>query len=192
MKNLGAMLEMGMTIFKARSNKGHRAVTRLQRLGKLMGVMTQNIDRLHQKAKTKNIIEFHGNVMEAKCMQCREIFPITVMVNQALAGETPSCEICNGSLKPNAVFFGEPLESKDLAAADKMVEECDLLIILGSSLLVYPVAFYPLKALNAGAKLAIINIQKTEIDNSCEVVIREKIGDILPRIVNIVENTLPK
>jgi NAD-dependent deacetylase len=189
-KNLGSMLEMGLTIFKARPNKGHRALTRLQRMGKLHGVMTQNIDRLHQKAKTENIVEFHGNVMEAKCMQCRKIFPITMMVNQALTGEVPSCEECNGLLKPNAVFFGEPLDSKDLAAADIMVENCDLLIILGSSLVVYPVAFYPHKALSAGAKLAIINIQKTDMDTSSEVVIHEKIGDIFPKIVGIVENKL--
>jgi NAD-dependent deacetylase len=191
-KNLSSMLEMGLTIFKARPNKGHRALTRLQKLGKLQGIMTQNIDRLHQKAKTTNIVEFHGNVMEAICMQCRKIFPITMMVNQALTGKVPSCEECNGLLKPNAVFFGEPLASKDLAAADEMVENCDLLIILGSSLVVYPVAFYPHKALSAGAKLAIINIQKTDMDSSCEVVIHENIGDVFPKIVNIVENAINK
>ncbi len=189
-KNLSTMLKMGLTIFRAKPNKGHRALTKLQKLGKLIGVMTQNIDRLHQKAKTKNIIEFHGNVMEAKCLKCGKIFPITTMINQALKGEVPSCEECNGLLKPNAVFLNEPLSSKDLSAADELVENCDLLIILGSSLVVYPVAFYPHKALSAGAKLAIINIQKTDMDRYCDVVIHEKIGDVFPKIVNIVESEL--
>lgn len=189
-KNMSSMLELGLTIFKARPNKGHRALTKLQRLGKLTGILTQNIDRLHHKAKSKNIIELHGNVMEAKCMQCRKIFPITVMVNQALRGSVPNCEECNGMLKPNAVFFGEPLESDVLQAADDMIENCDLLIVLGSSLVVYPVAFYPHKALSVGAKLAIINIQNTDMDDKAMVVIHDKIGDVLPPIVAMVEQEL--
>ncbi|MFW9875466.1 MAG: NAD-dependent deacetylase, partial [Candidatus Thorarchaeota archaeon] len=76
-KNLDFMLETGKAIFSARPNKGHKALTRLQKLGKLKGVLTQNIDRLHHKAKTKNVVEFHGNVMEAKCLRCGEVFPIT-------------------------------------------------------------------------------------------------------------------
>jgi len=189
-KNLGSMLELGLTIFKSRPNKGHRSLTKLQRMGKLEGVMTQNIDRLHQKAKTKNVVEFHGNVMEAKCMQCRNVFPITTMVNQALKGKEPICEECNGLLKPNAVFFGEALDSKDLAAADGMLKNCDLLIVLGSSLVVYPVAFYPHKAISGGARLAIINIQETDMDSSADVVIHEKIGEVLPKVVNLVQTKI--
>lgn len=186
-KNLEFMLETGRAIFSARPNEGHKALTRLQKLGKLKGIMTQNIDRLHHKAKTKNIVEFHGNVMEAKCLQCGKIFPITSMINQALQGKTPSCEECNGMLKPNAIFFGEPLESSVLAAADQMLKSCDLMLVLGSSLVVYPVAWYPQKALSLGAKLAIINIQETDMDSLAEVVIHEKIGDILPEIVSEIE-----
>ena len=189
-KNLEFMLETGRAIFSARPNKGHKALTRLQKFSKLKGVLTQNIDRLHHKAKTKNVVEFHGNVMEAKCLQCRRIFPITTMVNQALQGRVPSCEVCNGMLKPNAIFFGEALESDVLAAADEMLVDCDLLIVLGSSLVVYPVAWYPQKALSLGAKLAIINIQETDIDSSAEVVIHEKIGDIFPKVVRIVEEKI--
>ncbi|MFW9865741.1 MAG: NAD-dependent deacetylase [Candidatus Thorarchaeota archaeon] len=189
-KNLEFMLETGRAIFSARPNKGHKALTRLQKLGKLEGILTQNIDRLHHKAKTKNIVEFHGNVMEAKCLQCSRIFPITNMVNQVLQGKTPSCETCNGMLKPNAIFFGEPLESSVLAAADQMLKDCDLMIVLGSSLVVYPVAWYPQKALSLGARFAIINIQETDMDTSAAVVIHEKIGDVFPKIVSIVEDEL--
>jgi len=192
-RNLEFMLETGKNIFRARSNKGHKALTKLQKLGKLEGVLTQNIDRLHHKARTKNIIEFHGNAYEAKCMTCGRVYEITFMVNQVMKGNySPSCENCRGMLKPNAIFFGEPLESKTLEAADHMLENCDLLLVLGSSLVVYPVAFYPQKALSIGAKLAIINIQETDMDSLAEVVIHEKIGDILPKVLSIVENQIGK
>jgi len=190
-KNLNFMFEMGITIFRAKPNKGHKALTRLQRLGKLFGVLTQNIDGLHQKAHTKNIVELHGTVNESICMNCRKIYPITTMINQFIKERTtPYCEACNGLLKPNTTFFGEPLESKVLDAANKMIANCDLLIILGSSLLVYPVAFYPYKALETGAKIGIINIQETDMDDSADVVIHKKIGEILPKIVEIVEKEM--
>ncbi|MFX1346239.1 MAG: NAD-dependent deacetylase [Promethearchaeota archaeon] len=189
-RNLEFMIETGKAIFSARPNKGHKALTKLQKLGKLKGVLTQNIDRLHHKAKTNNIVEFHGNVMESKCLSCGKVFPITSMVNQVLQGKRPSCEACNGMLKPNTIFFGEPLESDVLGAADQMIADCDLLIVLGSSLVVYPVAWYPQKALSLGARLAIINIQETDMDSNAEVVIHEKIGDIFPKIVSIVEEKI--
>lgn len=190
-KNLQFMLELGLTIFRAKPNKGHKALTKLQKLGKLKGVLTQNIDSLHQKAHTTTVVELHGTVNEAKCLRCGRVFPITVLINQVLkGGSTPSCEICFGLLKPNAIFFGEPLESETLAMADKMIAGCDLLIILGSSLVVYPVAFYPHKAIENGAKLCIINIQETDMDVHANVVIHEKIGLTLPKIVEIVEREI--
>ena len=190
-KNLDFMLEMGLNIFKARPNKGHKMLTKLQKLGKLKGILTQNIDGLHQKAHSKNIVELHGTAHEAICMGCNKIFPITTMINQVMKGENrPSCEACNGLLKPNAIFFGEPLRSEILSQADDMINSCDLLIVLGSSLLVYPVAFYPRKAISLGAKIAIINIQETDVDSFADVVIHEKIGDVFPLIVEIVEGEI--
>jgi len=187
-KNLEFMLETGRTIFRARPNRGHKSLTKLQKMGKLRGVLTQNIDRLHHKAHTKNIVEFHGNAYEAKCMSCGQIYEITIMVNQVMKGQsTPSCEKCSGLLKPNAIFFGEPLESETFQAADEMISKCDLLLVLGSSLVVYPVAFYPQKIISNGAKLAIINIQETDMDSAAEVVIHEKIGETFPRIVDLVK-----
>ena len=190
-KNLKFMLEMGMHIFKSKPNKGHKALTKLQQLGKLKGILTQNIDGLHKRAKTKGVIELHGTAHEAICMRCQKIFPITDMINQVLKGNySPSCEICNGLLKPNAIFFGEPLHSKALMAAEEMIADCDLLLVLGSSLLVYPVAFYPRKVLQNRAKLAIINIQNTDMDCYADVVIHEKIGDVLPNVVDIIKSRL--
>lgn len=190
-KNLDFMLEMGMSIFKAKPNKGHKALTKLQRIGKLTGILTQNIDGLHKKAHSKNVIELHGTAYEAICMGCDKISPITTMIDQVMSGKgSPSCKACNGLLKPNAIFFGEPLRSETLSRADKMVEACDLLIVLGSSLLVYPVAFYPRKALSLGAKLAIINIQDTDMDSNAEVVIHDRIGDVLPKVFEIVKEKI--
>ncbi len=190
-KNLDFMLEMGLNIFKARPNKGHKMLTKLQKLGKLKGILTQNIDGLHQKAHSNNIVELHGTAHEAICMGCDKIYPITAMINQVMKGENrPSCEACNGLLKPNAIFFGEPLRSEILSQADDMINRCDLLIVLGSSLLVYPVAFYPRKAISLGAKIAIINIQETDVDSFADVVIHEKIGDVFPLIVEIVEGEI--
>jgi NAD-dependent deacetylase len=166
-------------------------LTKLQKLGKLKGVLTQNIDGLHQKAGTRNVVELHGSVNEAICMKCKKTYPITFLINQVLNGSiTPSCEKCNGLLKPNAVFFGEPLDSGDLLAAESMIADCDLLIVLGSSLVIYPAAFYPRKAISAGAKLAIINIQETDMDDNAEIVIHDKIGDVLPEIIAVVQNKI--
>jgi len=188
-KNLKFMLEMGMTIFRAKPNKGHKSITKLQKMDKLKGVITQNIDGLHQKAHTKNIVELHGTVNESKCMRCHKVYPITTMINQVLNGNySPSCEVCQGLLKPNAIFFGEPLLSETLIKADKMIEDCDLMIVLGSSLLVYPAAHYPDKASSNGTKLVIINIQETHIDKYAEVVIHDKIGEVFPQIVEKVKN----
>lgn len=188
-KNLKFMLEMGMNIFRAKPNRGHKVITKLQKMGKLKGVITQNIDGLHQKAHTKNIVELHGTANESRCIRCHKVFPITTMINQVLQGNySPSCEVCNGLLKPNAIFFGEPLLSETLISADKMIEDCDLMIVLGSSLLVYPAASYPDKALSLGAKLVIINIQETPIDRYADVVIHDKIGDVFPIIVEKVKN----
>jgi NAD-dependent deacetylase len=190
-KNLEFMLEMGKTIFMARPNSGHKALTKLQKLGKLAGVLTQNIDRLHQKAKTKNVVELHGNVNEAICMSCRTVYPITTMINQVLKEyTTPYCTECNGLLKPNAIFFGEALEAEVITKADAMIGDCDLLIILGSSLLVYPAAFYPHKAYANGAKIAIINNEETGMDNCAEVVIHDNIGTVFPKVIDIVEKSL--
>ena len=192
-KNLKFMLEMGMNIFRARPNNGHKAITKLQKMGKLKGVITQNIDNLHQKAHTKNIVELHGTANEARCIRCHKIFPITNMINQVLQGNySPSCDECNGLLKPNAIFFGEPLLSETLIRADEMIKDCDLMIVLGSSLLVYPAAHYPDKALSLGAKLVIINIQETHIDGYADVVIHEKIGDIFPQVIERVKEQISK
>jgi len=190
-KNIKFMLEMGMTIFKSKPNKGHKALTKLQKLAKLNGILTQNIDGLHKRARTENVVELHGTAHEAICMRCHKVYPITTMINQVVkSNRTPSCEECNGLLKPNAIFYAEPLNSETLHSADKMLENCDLLLVLGSSLLVYPVAFYPRKALSNGSKLVIINIQETGMDDQAEVVLHERIGEVLPKIIDIITEKL--
>jgi len=189
------MLEMGLNMIKAKPNAGHKSLTKLQKMGKLNGLMTQNIDGLHKRAHTKNVIELHGSINEAICMgKCGKIFPITTLVNQLLLSGNPSskCPDCDGVLKPNAVFFGEQLPAEALERADKLIKNCDLMLILGTSLLVSPANFLPYKALNVDAKLVIINREKTNIDNQCHVVIHNSIAEVLPKIVEIVASILDK
>ena len=184
------MLEIGLNIIKAKPNAGHKSLRKLQKMGKLNGIMTQNIDGLHKRAHTKNVIELHGNINEAKCMgKCGKIFPITTLINKLLHFDAKStkCPDCGGVLKPNAVFFGEQLPAEALERADKLIANCDLMMILGTSLLVSPANFLPYKALNVDAKLGIINREKTNIDHQCLVVIHGSIAEILPKIVEIVE-----
>ncbi len=185
------MLEVGLAIFKAKPNRGHKALTKLHKLGKLQGILTQNIDNLHQKARTKcTIVQLHGTVNEAKCLTCQKIFPITYLVNKILAGQDTTCIECGGLLKPNVIFFGEPLETNVIKQADEIINTCDLLIVLGSSLQVSPVSYYPTKVITRGAKLVIINIQDTYMDSQAEIVIHDKIGEIFPIIVEMVEKKL--
>jgi len=187
------MLEMGLNIIKAKPHAGHKALTRLQKLGKLEGIITQNIDGLHIRARTKNIAEMHGNIREAVCMKCSQIYPITTLVNQVFNGKlTPECTECGGVLKVSAVFFGEMLPEKALVKADELISNCDLMIILGSSLTVMPVSFMPYRALtnDNNAKLVIINREKTNMDRQCLVVIHDSIADVLPKIVDLVEKEL--
>ena len=184
------MLEIGLNIIKAKPNAGHKSLRKLQKMGKLNGIMTQNIDGLHKRAHTKNVIELHGNINEAKCMgKCGKIFPITTLINKLLHFDAKStkCPDCGGVLKPNAVFFGEQLPTEALERTDELIANCDLMMILGTSLLVSPANFLPYKALNVDAKLGIINREKTNIDHQCLVVIHGSIAEILPKIVEIVE-----
>ena len=185
------MLELGLDMMKAKPHAGHKALTRLQKMGKLNGIITQNIDGLHLRARTKNIAEMHGNIREAICMKCKKIHPITELINQAMSGNyAPGCSECSGILKPNAVFFGEMLPEEALQLADNLIAKCDLMLILGSTLLVAPVMYMPYKALGVDAKLAIINIQETHMDRQCLVVIHDSIKDILPKIVDLVEKKI--
>jgi NAD-dependent deacetylase len=162
----------------ARPNAGHYALARLEKRGWLRGVITQNVDGLHTKAGSENVFELHGSVRRVVCLQCREYYPMEDVMSRVLEGENPPlCSACGGILKPDAVFFGEALPEEPWERSIDLVSNSDVLIVMGSSLLVAPASGLPRLALSKGAALVIINLMETPFDDEADIVIREKIGE---------------
>jgi NAD-dependent deacetylase len=170
----------------AEPNPGHRALVELERMGKLSAVITQNIDGLHQKAghAAERVIELHGNAHGVQCLDCGARSARQVVHDQVRAGEAvPSCSTCGGILKPTTVSFGESMPVDALRRAERAARSSDLFIVIGSSLVVYPAALLPTYALEAGARLAILNATETHLDAAADVVLRGQAGELLPPIV---------
>ncbi|NVM53594.1 MAG: NAD-dependent deacylase [Candidatus Helarchaeota archaeon] len=184
--------ELAPKLFSARPNKGHRALAKLEKRGYIKVIITQNIDDLHQRAHAKNVIEVHGNLREAYCTNCRKTVPIWKLVEDFFAGQIPTCE-CGGILRPNVVMFGE--QPHHIPESFQYAEKCDLCIVVGSSLVVMPINMVPQIALNHGAKLLIINhgpAADTHLDSQATLVIREKAGVVLPKILDKVKELQEK
>lgn len=174
------------TFAQARPNAGHRAIAELVARGKVSHVITQNIDDLHQQSgvAAEQVIELHGNTRHAKCLDCGarvELDPIRVHFETH--GEPPDCPDCGGLLKTATISFGQPMPEAEMARAEAAALGCDLFVVLGSSLVVYPAAGFPLLAKRKGAKLAIVNREPTEQDDSADLVIRAGIGKTLQAVV---------
>jgi NAD-dependent deacetylase len=171
---------------EAEPNLAHYAIAELYQLGKLDCVITQNIDNLHQKAGVPedNVFELHGNTQWAVCLSCRRRFPMTEVLQKIKEGiEVPDCPDCHGILKPDAVLFGEMLPEETLREATRRSQNCELFIVIGSTLIVYPAAYMPTYAREAGAKLAIVNFTPTPLDHYAAVVIQGGAGEIMSRLV---------
>jgi len=180
------MLGEGHLTTEAEPNLAHYAIAELDRMGKLDCVITQNVDNLHQKAgvPADKVFELHGNVQWAVCLGCGKLYPfeqIKLRIDQG--EEIPDCEACHGMLKPNAVLFGEQLPYEVLTEASHRSSNCDLFIVVGSTLVVYPAAYMPEYAVQAGAKLVIVNLSSTPMDGEATVLINAKAGEALSRIV---------
>jgi len=187
----------GMSMFgkvgQVEPNPGHYALAELDGLGKLDCVITQNVDGLHQKAGVpeKKVIELHGTTRYVKCLSCGKRYPSEEIAKKLEEGmEDPVCDDCGGMLKPAAVFFGEPMPMRETAEAQRRSQGCDLMMVLGSSLVVYPAAYMPAYAVESGAKLVIVNLDPTPMDSYAQVCIYEMVGQVLPRIVEGVKNRL--
>lgn len=176
-------LDVAETLRNARPNPAHIAIAKLEELGKVHCVITQNIDGLHQRAGSKNVIEVHGNAYEASCISCGAPYKTEEILRKAAKG-IPKCSFCGGLIKPNIVLFGERLPWGALFDAYKCAEKCDLMLIVGSSLVVYPAAEIPMKALKRGAKIAIVNLEPTPLDDYASVIVHGKAGEILPKVVD--------
>jgi len=173
----------------AQPNAGHLAIADLERKGKLHTLVTQNVDGLHHMAGSspERIVEIHGTMREVNCMSCGERAPMERALARVRAGEEdPPCRTCGGILKSATISFGQQLVQEDLERAYLAAEGSDLFLAVGTSLVVYPVADLPRVALSAGARLVIVNAEETPYDRVAHAVVRERLGDVLPRIVALV------
>lgn len=166
----------------ARPNAGHAALAELERAGLLRAVVTQNVDGLHQEAGCGRVIELHGTTRTAGCLECGRKYPREETVARVKSGENPPLCGCGGLLKPDTVLFGEPLPADALRRAFAEAATCDLMLVLGSSLVVYPAASIPEETARRKQPLVLVNAEPTDKDWIAEVVIHAKIGEVLPGI----------
>lgn len=176
-------------IFNAKPNPAHLALAKLGGAGYIKSIVTQNIDALHHKAGSNNIIEIHGTLRTLSCTQCFQKTTaekyITAFVER---GELPHCSKCNGLMKPNVILMGEQMPQKAWNDAQRNSRQCDLMLVAGSSLEVMPVAGLPMQAIDRGAHLIIINNTDTYLSVRADVVIREDVAKIIPAIAEKVLN----
>lgn len=169
----------------AEPNPAHRALVDLERAGHLRGVVTQNTDGLHQKAGSREVVELHGSSHEVECLDCETRYPRDRIDQMNREHCPPSCPQCGGRyLKPTVVLFGESLPVRALNRAQSLAMSADLMLVIGSSLQVYPAAGIPRLALEHGAELCIINAEPTPMDSRAATVIHGKAGEILPALVS--------
>jgi NAD-dependent deacetylase len=182
--------ELGRTTFpvirRAEPNPAHHALVSLWRLGKLDCVITQNIDNLHQRAglPADRVIELHGNATRARCLTCERPYERERVQEWLDAGvAVPLCDPpCGGIIKPRTVMFGEAMPRREMEEAEHRARACDLFVVVGSSLVVYPAAYMPLHAKDAGATLAIVNLTDTPHDGQADLVIRGSAADVLATV----------
>lgn len=163
-----------MVYENAKPNKGHKAIAKLEKLGKLKAVITQNIDGLHQLAGNTKVYELHGSIHRNYCMNCHSFYGLNTIINSS---DIPICEHCGGIIKPDVVLYQEGLDQNVVNGALTALAEADLLIIAGTSLVVYPAAgfihYY------RGKDIIVINHDATQADEKASVVSRDNIGDVL-------------
>ena len=174
---------MDSTVWKARPNTGHMAVLELERRGKLHALITQNTDGLHviSGIPQEKVIEVHGTMRKVMCLQCGWRDDMQVVIARLRAGEAdPECKACGGMLKSDTISFGQALVPEVIDRAMQVARECDLMLAIGSTLQVYPVAGAAPLAQRAGARLVILNAQPTQFDDIADAVLNTSIGEALP------------
>jgi NAD-dependent deacetylase len=178
--------------WRAEPNAGHRALVDLERRGQLHALVTQNIDGLHQRAgnTAEKVIEVHGTMRDVMCMSCSWRGPMQATLDRVRAGEDdPPCVGCGGILKSATISFGQPLVSSVINRAFRMASEADVLLAIGTSLQVYPIAAVVPEAKQRGARVVIINAERTQFDDVADAVLNEPIGDVLPNICGVARRT---
>jgi NAD-dependent deacetylase len=170
------------TFSAARPGRGHLALASLYRSGKVPGLITQNIDNLHQASgiPPEDVIELHGNTTYATCLDCAKRYEIAWMKGSFdQQGRAPDCIACGGYIKTATVSFGQAMPGEAMRRAEELTSASDLFLAIGSSLVVWPAAGFPLKAKQNGATLVIINREPTELDEFADLVVHADIGDVL-------------
>jgi NAD-dependent deacetylase len=170
----------------ARPNAGHQALVALERSGRLRAIVTQNIDGLHQRAGSdpERVIEIHGTLFEVECLSCGRRTAMRENLDRVEAGEPdPRCLVCGGMQKAATISFGQPLKIDVLRAAQLAAQQCDLLLVVGTTLQVQPAAGLAQVAVAAGARLVIVNSDPTPYDDLASALLRDPIGQTLPRLV---------
>lgn len=170
-------------------NRGHKVLAKMEQHDLLSGVITQNIDNLHQKAGSLNVYEVHGNTRSCHCLSCNAEYPFSELVEQMESNDVdvPTCSKCGGMLRPDIVLFGDQMPETFFEVASVLKQQCDFLLIIGTSLQVYPVAALA----ELGIPLGIINLEPTPHDARAEVAINEQCGEALESLWNLLEQELP-
>jgi len=177
-KMLGEMISL---VIQARPNPAHVGLADLEKMGKLQAVITQNVDGLHQAAGSRNVIEFHGSSATLSCLACGcKIRAETLSMNTL----PPTCPQCGSIVKPDVVFFGEPIPLEAHTSAIEAARTCDLVLVIGTSAVVYPAADIPITAKASGAKVIEINLEPTPLtDRISDYIIEGRSGEVLPQVV---------
>jgi NAD-dependent deacetylase len=167
-------------------NDGHRALVRLEERGKLGMLITQNVDGLHARAGTseEKLVEIHGTLAKAMCLSCDRRWPVDEVLERVRSGDDdPHCEVCGGLLKSATISFGQSLVLEDLERAERAANSCDLMLAVGTTLSVIPIAYVVPIAANAGAPVVIVNAEPTAYDSLATVIVTAGISEALPKIV---------
>ncbi len=180
---------LARTILTAAPNPAHLALARLESAGRLKATITQNIDMLHARAGSRNVHEVHGHLREVTCVYCFRTFPADHHINRFLETNTlPRCPDCGNALKPNVILFGEQLPALAMKEARREARRCDAMLVVGSSLEVFPAAELPIIALQAGASVILVNLDRTPIDDMTHVAIHANAVDVLPKLASAILN----
>lgn len=185
--------EMYQAMKDAKPNRAHLAVAELEKMGMLDCVITQNIDGLHVKAgnSPEKVLELHGTAMEVACLSCGKRFPRDPIQELLAEGQSvPLCDACGGLLKPATISFGQAMPERETAEAYSRSAACDLFIVIGSSLVVHPAAQMPVVAKRAGAKLVIINRDKTGCDDLADIIVHGQAGEVMAEVLEEVKRGL--
>lgn len=180
-------LEIHAVLVAAEPNAAHHAVAALEHLGKLRSLVTQNIDGLHQRAGSspERVIEIHGTALHVYCLSCGDRMPREQVHARLHAGEVdPACLQCGGILKPATVSFGQAMPERETREAFDHAESADVFLVVGSSLVVHPAAYLPVRAVQSGAKLVIVNLEPTPCDRMATVALHGKAGTTMTALLD--------